>query len=400
MNPTHDVIFALRGTWISAVHREYSYPEDRLALALPSLARIRRVLVCEPYRGASRSVLRTLAKPSVAPFQTDGAASLYGPLRVRREDPVEVADIARLYATYERRIRRVAHRRGLSRPAIISANPLLAGYGGFDWAGPVTYYGWDDWAASEPHRRWWPAYEAAFELIRHKRRHVVAVSQTILDRIQPAGRGIVVPNGIVPAEWEVLSDPPDWFASRPSPRLLYVGSLESRIDVEQLRGLAEDLPDASITLVGSMVDPGHFLSLADVPNIEIRQRVSRDQLPGLVAHADVALIPHVRSSLTEAMSPLKLYEYLAAGVPVASVDLPGTRGISNRVFLAAPGSSLTDAVRQALARGRMSSQERLDFLAAHSWEARFHNLLDSALGPDGSQSESQSERSEILQEVP
>lgn len=376
----HDVVFTMRSTWSAAVNREFSYPEDRLAIALPTLERTRRVLVCDSFRSAPRKAVRAVVKPERSPFSGDVDAAHYSPLRIRREDPRTVRDVARAYRGYERKVQRAAVRHGLVRPAIITANPLVAGFGDFSWAGPVTYYGWDDWATYEPHRRWWSVYQAAFELIRAHERRVVAVTGTILTRIQPTGIGAVVPNGIVPSEWAVLPPPPGWFVSRPSPRLLYVGSLESRIDVEQLRGLANDLPDASITLVGPLMDIEHFRPLASHPNIDIRPRVSRQDLPGLVAHADVALIPHIRSPLTEAMSPLKLYEYLAAGVPVAAVDLPGTRGISDRVCLTEPGTSLTPAVRAALAGGRMPEPERLAFVGEHAWERRFNALLDVALG--------------------
>lgn len=377
----HDVVFTLRGNWTAAVAREFSFPEDRLATALTTLRRTRQVLVCDSYRSAPRKAARAIVKPERTPFPSGGNAAHFAPLRLRRQDPTALGAVARTYRAYEHKIRQAATRHGLRRPAIITANPLLAGFGEFSWAGPVTYYGWDDWATYEPHREWWPAYEAAFARIRDHRRRVAAVTETILSRISPTGSASVVPNGIVPSEWATLGPPPDWFSSLPAPRLLYIGSLESRIDVEQLRGLASDLPEASITLIGPLLDRHHFGPLTSYRNIHIKPRVARQALPSLVAHADAALIPHVRSPLTEAMSPLKLYEYLAGGVPVAAVDLPGTRGINDRVYLTPPGTSITGAVRAALARGPMPEPERLAFIREHAWDTRFEALLDLALAP-------------------
>ena len=394
-----DVIFTMRGNWTAAVHREFSYPEDRLAVALQTLRRTRRVLVCDSFRSAPRKAVRSIVKPDRCSFPQTPNAAHYAPLRLRRQDPTALDAVARSYRAYERRLRRAAARHGLVRPAIITASPLLAGFGDFSWAGPVTYYGWDDWATYEPHRHWWPAYQAAFELIRRRRRRVAAVTETILSRIAPTGKAAVVPNGIVPSEWNVLAPPPEWFASRAAPRLLYVGTLESRIDVEQLLGLARDLPDGSITLVGPLLEPEHFQPLASQRNIEIRPRLGRKELPGLVAGADVALIPHVRSPLTEAMSPLKLYEYLAAGVPVAAVDLPGNRGMNDHVYLTPPGTSLTPAVRAALARGRIPEPERLAFIAEHAWESRFEALLDVALGPQAETGVSTSDAASVASAV-
>ena len=54
----------------------------------------------------------------------------------------------------------------MDRPAVITAHPVLAGFGRFEWARSVTYYAWDDWSASVPHQRWWDAYEESFRRLR------------------------------------------------------------------------------------------------------------------------------------------------------------------------------------------------------------------------------------------
>jgi glycosyltransferase involved in cell wall biosynthesis len=294
---------------------------------------------------------------------------------------VRLDAVKRTYAAYERSIRHVVQRHNLQRPAVVTANPLFAGFADFDWAGPVTFFCRDDWSAFEPYQRWWPAYGEAVTGMRRRHRRVVAVSETILDRIAPTGRHAVVPNGIDPDEWRHLPPPPPWFATRPSPRLLYVGSLQSRIDVQQLLELATAFPGGSLTLVGPLLDAGHFAPLQDVPNITFHPPVPRAQIPGLIAHADVGLIPHVRSPLTEGMCPLKLYEYLAAGIPVVAVDLPAIAGVSNRVVLVPPSQEMVGAAHRALTLGPASDAERLAFVTESSWERRFDALLDVALAP-------------------
>ena len=37
---------------------------------------------------------------------------------------------------------------GMRAPALITTNPFYAAYAPFAWTGPVTYYGWDNWAAA------------------------------------------------------------------------------------------------------------------------------------------------------------------------------------------------------------------------------------------------------------
>jgi teichuronic acid biosynthesis glycosyltransferase TuaH len=79
------------------------------------------------------------------------------------------------------------------------------------------------------------------------------------------------------------------------------------------------------------------------------------------------------------MSPLKLYEYLAGGRPVAAVDLPPIAAVKGRVDLAPAGGKLAPAVAQALALGPASQAERLQFVADHAWSRRFDELLAIAL---------------------
>lgn len=233
-----------------------------------------------------------------------------------------------------------------------------------------------------PARRWWPAYRESYARVHARGRRVGAVSPALLERLAPTGPSDVVPNGLEPAEWTGSAQPPAWLDALPRPLLLYAGTLDSRLDLPGLLTLARARPDATILLVGPLVDPGHLEPLRTEPNIVIRPPLGRSELTGLVRSADLGLIPHVHSPLTSAMSPLKLYEYLGGGLPVVATDLDPVRGVSPRVVLVPAGGDLPAAVDRALALGRAAEDERLSFIAAHAWRARHDRLLDLALaGP-------------------
>ena len=99
--------------------------------------------------------------------------------------------------------------------------------------------------------------------------------------------------------------------------------------------------------------PEHYAPLRALPNVELRPRIDRADVVGLITAADACLIPHVRTPMTEAMSPLKLYEYLAGGRPVVATDLPPMRGVHPQVELLGPDADVAGAVGRALARGPM-----------------------------------------------
>ncbi|HSZ68837.1 MAG TPA: hypothetical protein VK756_00605 [Solirubrobacteraceae bacterium] len=376
-----DVVFTFSYvSWQAAARRGWFMPEDRLARTLVSHRRVRRVLICDLMRSLPVKVARDLTTRERVAFPRSETAHLLQPLRLRRHDPTSLAGAQRAGAAYERAMRHEVRRMGLVDPVVITAHPLLAGFLDCPWASAVTFYATDDWCAYPPHRRWWPAYRESFARVAQRGRRVAAVSTPVLERLEPTGPRAVIPNGLEPAEWVGDPAPPSWLGGLRRPLLLYAGSLDSRLDVVGLFAIARAHPHATVLLVGPLCDAQHLLPLRAAPNIEIRPALSREAVTGLIRVADVGLIPHVRSPLTEAMSPLKLYEYLAGGLPVVATNLQPVRGVDPRVTLVDDSAGYPDAVHAALALGRAEEDERLTFVQTNSWGARFDRLLDLALG--------------------
>src|SRR5665648_795673 len=101
-------------------------------------------------------------------------------------------------------------------------------------------------------------------------RRVVGVTPALLERVGSYGRSMVLPNGIEPAEWLAPPAPPAWFAALPSPRLLYIGTLDDRLDVAQVEAIAAAYPGASVVLVGRCPEPERYRSLEATLNVTVR----------------------------------------------------------------------------------------------------------------------------------
>lgn len=372
---SRDVVFSFAyASWSTAVARGMCFSEDRMAQTLLSHPDVCRLIVAETPRSLPIKLAKDLLRPPPS-FPGSERASLYSPVRLRRADPVGIGAVERSFWAWDTRMQRAATRRGLERPAVITTHPLIAGFAPLEWASSVTFYAYDDLAASPQLRRLWPAFEEAYRRVRERGTAVAAVSPAILKKIQPTGASAVVPNAVDPAEWAAPGPAPGWFAALPAPRLLYIGSLESRVDVDALGRVARAFPDASIALVGPMLEATHFERLLREPNVHLRPPAARDEVVALVAAADACLIPHHDNALTESMSPLKLYEYLAGGAPVAAGDLPTIRGVSPRVAI---DDDLVSAISAALEIGRASDAERLRFAQENSWRARQEKIVEMA----------------------
>lgn len=376
-----DVVFTFSfETFADAVRRGMMRPPDRIVMSLMNSPHVDRLLVANPYRWTPR-VLASVLLDRDARFPASDRMWLHSPMRMRRFDRLDPHDVRREYEDYDRSLRRAAQRRDLADPLVLTANPLVAGFSPLEWARRVTFFARDDWLSSPSRRDYWPAFRDAYARIAASGRAVVAVSSQIIERISPTGPHAVVPNGVEPAEWlQPQPAEPASLAGIPHPRAVYVGTLDSRLNVEGIAVLARARPELNIVLMGPMPDPGYVADISALPNVHLRPSVGRTQLVATLRNADLCLVSHRRTPLTEAMSPLKLYEYLAAGVPVLSIDLPPVRGISDRVILVDTVADFVDVLDDALALGRASEEARTAFVAANSWAARHERILAVARG--------------------
>ena len=375
---TSDVVFTFSfDSWGDAVVRGMHRPPERLVTTMRDHPRVGRLLVANPYRSGPIRAARALLGRAEPGFETTAEHSLVTPLRLRRQDPTDVPQLAAAYGRYDRAMARAAVARGLRAPVLITTNPFVAAYCPAEWARRVVFYARDDWSELPARRPWWPAYRAAYRELQVNGRAVMAVSPQIIERIAPSGPALVAPNGIDPQEWlGPAPEPPSWFTDAPpGPRAVYVGMLDTRIDAEGLAQVARAHPELQVFLVGTTEDPRHLEALTRLPQVHVHGPVDRADVVSLLRRADVCLIAHRRTRLTEAMSPLKLYEYLAAGAPVLTPAFGPVQGVHPHVLLTDDVPGFTEALPGALALGPMAEEERRAFVAANSWRARHDDML-------------------------
>ena len=131
-------------------------------------------------------------------------------------------------------------------------------------------------------------------------------------------RTVLVPHGVdyehfAAALTDNLPAPAD-IAEIPHPILGFFGLIRDWVDLELLAEVARRLAGWHFLLIGdSTVDLTPYRSL---PNMHFLGRRPYEQLPAYCRCFDVGLIPFRVNELTRAVNPIKLREYLAAGLPV------------------------------------------------------------------------------------
>lgn len=163
-----------------------------------------------------------------------------------------------------------------------------------------------------------------------------------------------------------------------SPRIVFTGAIAAKkLDLELLTGLADARPDWSIALVGpvGLGDPGTDVrALASRPNVHLLGGRAYEELPTVLRGADAALIPYRRTQLTTSIFPMKVYEYLAAGLPVVATPLPALAGIA-AVTVAGDVAETVAALERVMAEDSPAARAtRSAAAAAHSWITRLAEI--------------------------
>ena len=204
---------------------------------------------------------------------------------------------------------------------------------------------------------------------------------------------LVLPNGVTPLG--SLPDKP-WHDCRR--HVIYAGSFFGWKGVADLVAAAATLDGFRLTLIGG--EPGHIEALRkQLPSggaeVEFLPRLPHAEVMAHVAAACIAVLPNRADPDSAFTSPIKLFEYMAAGCAIVTSDLPAIREILGETDAAwfRPGdpASLRDALL-ALGSdcGRASEMGRRLYAmsADYAWQkraARLKAFLEGVLsgGPEG-----------------
>ncbi len=194
----------------------------------------------------------------------------------------------------------------------------------------------------------------------------------------------IVPNG-VNIDWysSKCAEPAD-IARIPHPRIGYVGVLGPKVDLAWLEGLAQR-NEWQIVLVGPVYnfDLGgqeRLRRLCALPNVHYLGHKSASLVPAYMQALDVGLMNYVRGIHMEGASPLKLYEYLGAGIPIVGsplTSLARDKRIAPFVWFADGASEAAAAIETLLRRmpDDAARSARKEFATENSWRHRARDVL-------------------------
>lgn len=175
---------------------------------------------------------------------------------------------------------------------------------------------------------------------------------------------------------------PEEIAHLPKPIIGFHGLLADWVDFELIKKTAEHFSHGSVVLIGKIaVDAEQKIKILDgVPNIHFLGRKPYSELPAYCKGFDVAVNPFAINELTLAANPLKVREYLAAGLPTVSTDIPEVRILPD-CLVGTDHDDFIAQIEKALSAPKPQA-EVSDAIRHESWEAKVDELREIIAGCD------------------
>ena len=162
------------------------------------------------------------------------------------------------------------------------------------------------------------------------------------------------------------------------PIILYVGAIQEWFDYSLLRYAAGALRDCSFVIIGH---PEQIQKKAgDLPNVYILGKKAYSQIPAYLYNADVGIIPFDvknHSKIVNNINPLKLYEYMACGLPVVAASWEELEQLESPALLYHEPDQFVAMIRYAIENYTLQKKELfVSYAKKQSWHNRVNCLLE------------------------
>ena len=209
---------------------------------------------------------------------------------------------------------------------------------------------------------------------------VVTTAQALQDAKESWNRHtLLVPHGV---DYEHFSRSvtdnlpvPSDIKDIPQPRLGFIGLIRDWVDLELLSEAARRRRDWHFVLIGdSTLDLARYRAER---NLHFLGRKRYEDLPAYCQHFDVGLIPFKVNDLTRAVNPIKLREYLAAGLPVVSTPMPEVQQYKHMIRISDSIESFVEAIEESLANDSEARRiTRSQAMCNESWPEKVKTICE------------------------
>ena len=346
---------------------------------LRELAKTRRVLwlnslaTRKPQLGSARDlgkIRRKLGEFAKGPVNVENDLWVFSPLVIPLPHSPTARSINRhvLRAT----IRLLRRKLDIERFHLWTFLPSTADYVGTLGEDLSVYYCVDEWSMF--------SYLDRDQTVAAEARLLARVDATfaINDRLAELKRErcsatFVSPHGVDHAAFARALEPstivPADLAAIPGPRIGFYGTLRDWVDYKLIADVARARPSWQFCLIGQVLTD--VSTISTLPNIHLLGQKPHDALPAYCKGFDVGIIPYNVDERMQFVNPLKMREYLSAGLAVVSTAVPEVTRYASLVQIASTPAEWITAIERALATNSLESRAaRTAAMTTETWSAR------------------------------
>jgi teichuronic acid biosynthesis glycosyltransferase TuaH len=158
-----------------------------------------------------------------------------------------------------------------------------------------------------------------------------------------------------------------------TPIVIYTGHIDVRLDYSLVRAILARHIDKTLVMVGPRsISRELYEDLKAYPNMLFVGGRALSELPAYLSHSQCAIIPFKCDELTRSIYPLKVNEYLAAGLPVVSTSFSeDIRSFANVVEIGDSETDFCDRISVAICNDHEESRNsRIRVASCNNWESR------------------------------
>lgn len=376
---------------ICLAHEPWHGPWKTYQQIMSLLARSNRVLYVGPPSSLRERIEAVLRRARRLPVIERAAANLFvyhepSLLAKSNQDRALSRPFSRAASRLRvEHVRRVAQRMGFQSPLLWVFDPMQADVVGRFREKFVIYHVLDNYvelfvpeattlraAAAANHKKMLELADVVF-----------AVSQRLFEECLASNpNSFLLPNGVNYESFRAAMSSeivPDDLRGIPRPIIGYVGAIQSYMDFSLLTQVLAEHPEWSLVLVGPEELGSHRSRLDELlarPNAHYLGLKPVEDVPHYIKSCDVCIMPHRVDDLTVPADMIKVYEYLACGRPVVSMDIPSVRRFRPFVKVADGAREFVSHVESSLSEGTRGREARMAVAQQHTWQQRVEVLSE------------------------
>lgn len=235
----------------------------------------------------------------------------------------------------------------------------------------------DNWQEHSSYIKYKKKLKQNYLVIQEKSDLIFTVSENLKnDLFQNKKKVHCLPNAVDLKYFQSINEILPKLKNLPKPIIGFLGILQDRIDIDILLNLAKKNPDKSMALAGPLWRNFPKSKFAEFKNVYFLGPIKHAEIPSLYNGFNVGIIPYKINEFIKSTDPMKFYEYLAAGLPIVSTDVPGAERFGKLIKVASSPDEFNSLVNEAIKEKKELTPGKLEILKKNTWQGRVQEMLN------------------------